>query len=383
VNTGRHYMSSLMHSWLADSVVANTTREARRSQVSASVLAALGILLLVAAGLKTFQLSTEPIVGRGLLNSRGVLLAVVEIELLFGAWLLSGLFSEYAWCASLLMFSSFALVSAFNAISGADSCGCFGDIVVNPWITLLFDCAVVATLICFRPCRCRRVAPGHCITTECKGQNLLGSRMPLISHAPEIRCSAALTTCLVFGLVAGSAILRYQPSSLSDVGEVIGDGSTVILEPEAWLNKRFPLLDWIVTDANLFQGTWTVVLYREGCEECSRLIRQFEADPDSLCGGGNIAFISVEPCGMSLDNRLRASTASGCLVSTHNWFVETPVILQVQHGEVRSVTNASDVLPLGHGVVRAARIQKVGSVSTQSKVVFRLNLMCCASQYHI
>jgi len=53
------------------------------------VVAAL--LLLVAAALKTHQLSTEPVIGTGLIESRPFLMATVEFELLFGVWLISGL----------------------------------------------------------------------------------------------------------------------------------------------------------------------------------------------------------------------------------------------------------------------------------------------------
>ena len=58
----------------------------------------LALLLLTAAGLKAHQLATGPLLGPGLLESRWFLVAVVEFELFFGLWLISGLFSFATWC---------------------------------------------------------------------------------------------------------------------------------------------------------------------------------------------------------------------------------------------------------------------------------------------
>jgi hypothetical protein len=55
---------------------------------------ALGVLLLVTAGLKRYQLATEPVLGSGLLDSRWFLIFVVEFELFFGLWLLGSFFSS-------------------------------------------------------------------------------------------------------------------------------------------------------------------------------------------------------------------------------------------------------------------------------------------------
>ena len=50
----------------------------------------VGLVLLVAAALKTHQLATEPVPGISLLESRWFLVGVVELELLLGLWLVSG-----------------------------------------------------------------------------------------------------------------------------------------------------------------------------------------------------------------------------------------------------------------------------------------------------
>ncbi len=60
------------------------------------VRVALGLLLLTAAGLKGYQLATEPVAEDGLLTSRWFLIAVVEFELTFSLWLLSGSYPQWA-----------------------------------------------------------------------------------------------------------------------------------------------------------------------------------------------------------------------------------------------------------------------------------------------
>jgi len=62
---------------------------------------ALGLLLLIAAALKGHQLATEPVPETGLLTSRWFLIGVVEFELFFGLWLLSGLYPKWTWRAAL------------------------------------------------------------------------------------------------------------------------------------------------------------------------------------------------------------------------------------------------------------------------------------------
>jgi len=106
----------------------------------------LGLLLLTAAGLKGYQLATEPVAGTGLLDSRWFLIGVVEFELLFGLSLLAGVFPKQGWCVALACFACFASVSLAKALSGESSCGGFGQVTVNPWYTFGLDALLVCTL---------------------------------------------------------------------------------------------------------------------------------------------------------------------------------------------------------------------------------------------
>jgi len=111
----------------------------------------LGVLLLVAAGLKAHQLATEPVAERDLLSNRTFLVVWVELELLFGTWFVSGLLPRAAWVAAMHCFLLFAIVAALKAFSGEASCGCFGRVEVSPWYTLGLDAGALAALVLFRP----------------------------------------------------------------------------------------------------------------------------------------------------------------------------------------------------------------------------------------
>lgn len=111
----------------------------------------LGLILLTAAALKGHQLATEPVAETGLLTSRWFLIGVVEFELFFGLWLLSGLYPRGTWQAAVLCFSGSACVSVYRGLSGEATCGCFGRVPVNPWYTLIVDVVATAALLWWRP----------------------------------------------------------------------------------------------------------------------------------------------------------------------------------------------------------------------------------------
>ena len=88
----------------------------------------IALVLFAAAALKTHQLATEPIVGDGLLDSRPLLVLVVQYELLLAFWLASRLAPAASWCVALGTFAVFAVVAAGKGIAGEALCGCFGRV---------------------------------------------------------------------------------------------------------------------------------------------------------------------------------------------------------------------------------------------------------------
>jgi len=287
----------------------------------------LALLLLAAAGLKTHQLATEPVLGSSLLDSRWFLIAVVEFELFFAFWLIAGLLPAWTWSASMTLFAAFALISFFKAISGEASCGCFGRVEVNPWYTFGLDILVVGCLVRWRP--------QHRVV----GLGVFDGR------GVRFRLASVLVAWLCAGMSSGVVMGGYQSTRLSDVGGLLGDGRTVILEPETWLGKRFPLLDWIQIDAPLDEGGWTVVLHRPGCSECEELLRRYSerSAGSSFLGELPVAFVDVAPSHATSHVAIwkGPSFFEGRLPDSHEWFVRAPVQLQLDMGFVVSIENDS------------------------------------------
>ena len=255
----------------------------------------VALLLLTAAALKGYDLANGPVVGSGLLDSRWLLIGVVEMEILFGLWLLANILPKLTWAAALACFSLFTCVSLYKALSGYASCGCFGRVPVNPWYTATLDLGIVLSLLYWRPTgRGAWFAIGR--TTGWGpsrfSRNDTGT-VPL-PHTACVRVVGVLAAWLVVGLPAAYAMTSYTPTTLSDAGDVIGDGKVVVLEPEKWIGKRFPLLDYIDIGDRLKQGKWLVLLYHHDCPKCQTVVRTLEPAGNKV-GSQEAAYLSCLP----------------------------------------------------------------------------------------
>src|SRR5262245_11117104 len=83
----------------------------------------LGLLLLVAAGLKAYGVAVEPVGSAGLFSAPGFQIAVVQFEIVLGVWLLWGIKPVGAWAAAVATFACFAGVSFYLGWEGQTSCG--------------------------------------------------------------------------------------------------------------------------------------------------------------------------------------------------------------------------------------------------------------------
>jgi len=298
----------------------------------------LGLVLLTAAALKGYQLATEPVAETSLFSSRWFLIGVVEFELFFGLWLLAGLYPRSTWATALLCFGGFACVSLYKALSGEASCGCFGKVPVNPWYTFTLDALAVAALCRWQP-------------TNLPNSSLSSSRL---SQSLGVRAVGVTVLWILIGAPTVLAMGRYEPAMLSEDGAILGDGSLVILEPEKWTGERFPLLPYIedypvrlapgerLLRERLAEGRWIVVLYHHDCPECrasipkyEKLARRTTADPTEP----RVAMIEVPP--YSVRDSLKLSPdvpySLGRLNNQIEWFVETPVALQIADGRPTEV----------------------------------------------
>lgn len=252
----------------------------------------LGIVLLVAAGLKARQFASSlPLLGTGSVSSAWFPIAIVEVELLLGLLLLSGLFQHPAWVVAIIFFVAASFVSLYSIFAGNASCGCFGDIEVSPWFTLLFDLFAVSLLLLFRP-------------------------------RPQLQQSMSIVRTSIVGLLFLMSPLLFLP---------LGMDKIQVLEPQSWIGERLPILGQIDIGARLMTGRWKVVFVHHDCRRCREKIGNL---PSPNCRTHQAAVIQIPPYGQI---PARSDLVSGSLSNRYDWFVETPVVLTLNNGIVMEV----------------------------------------------
>lgn len=113
----------------------------------------VGLLLLTAAGLKLYGLQSLPTTRSGIFSAAWLQVGLIELEMVLGLWLISGCYPIAARCSAVVVFGIFAVASAFAGWIGQASCGCFGELPINPWWTFVLDCSILAILTFTSPSR--------------------------------------------------------------------------------------------------------------------------------------------------------------------------------------------------------------------------------------
>lgn len=236
-----------------------------------AVRVALGLLLLVAAALKGYQLATEPVLAphldgpwwatglTTLLASRWLLLGAVEFELFFGLWLLAGLYPRQTRAVAIGCFVLFAAVSLFKALSGDATCGCFGKVAIHPWYTFALDCGVL------------------CILGVLRAQHGVGS-VALPAHGRGGRL-VAFSAALAFCVLPAPVVIAWIGDMRAKTDEGLDRrAGYVVLRPEKWIGKRQPIMSHIDVAERLSQGQWRVLLHRHDCERCREIVPRYLED---------------------------------------------------------------------------------------------------------
>jgi hypothetical protein len=201
-----------------------------------------GVLLLAAAALKAHGLGLEPVGRMGVFSTPEAQLAIIELELLLGLWLISGMYAIGSWLAAVLTFGGFAAASFYMGWVGQSSCGCLGRVAVNPWFAFVLDLVVLAVLLVGRPdLTSLRESPRGSLTAV----------LPIACVAAGIALLSGLLFILAylgFGSVP-AAIAHFRGERVTvrprlvDVGAgVSGQQRTVTVEVTNWTAKPVRLI---------------------------------------------------------------------------------------------------------------------------------------------
>ncbi len=140
----------------------------------------------------------------------------------------------------------------------------------------------------------------------------------------------------LIGGPVGYAMASFHPTTLSDAGSVMGNSNLVVLEPEKWVGKRLPVLNYIDIGEQLATGQWTVVFYHSGCTDCQAVLRDYKRRARTETFISRIALVEVPPYGdYSEGSDLPGPTfISGRLSEAKEWFVKTPLQVKLTDGVV-------------------------------------------------
>ena len=321
------------------------------------VLKTLGTLLIVAAALKSHQLLTEPLANKDIWSYRPVLILLVECELALGLWLVSGLFPRLAWLTALACFSFFCLVTLYKALTGAASCGCFGSVSVNPWITLLaIDLPAVLALTLFHPADC--LAPFLSFLRRQESiQHAVRAFLQPLPSGPRFTATGILGVALL-GLTA-PILAFHEPAAVTSTYEV--------LEPKTWIGRELPILEHIDIAEQIKTGNWLLLFYHHDCPDCQKAIPQYEQMARDLTGNEDllrIALIEVPPYGQSCIVP-DAVCPLGRLADAKEWFITTPAATLLRHADVKTAWEA-EAPDLGVVLAEIARSEQRAAHSPDS-----------------
>jgi hypothetical protein len=299
----------------------------------------MALILFVAAATKCHEYSTGPILGTGFFSAKWFVICLVEAEWLgsLGLLLLAGVMPTSAWAAALACFGVFTFASLAKGLMGEVSCGCFGRSQLNPFLTALLDLTIVASLLYWRP---------------------QGSSGADLRHRLT-RVAVASVIWMAVGIPAACAMGRGLTTTLSDLGEIASDGKTVVLTPELWNGKRFPLLPYLEDRSDhsvgkpvkrplqerLGEGKWLVLLYHSDCDKCQEAIRRLPRITGDL-NVQQVALIEVPPYVEDSGTSVLTGTTRlhARLANTREWFVECPIGLLLDEGVTVDVRNRETLL---------------------------------------
>lgn len=289
---------------------------------------ALGSVLLAAAILKVRgDAFTPDAETTTFFTSRPIILAEAGIELALGAALIAGLWPRVIRKVAMAFFAVVFCVAATEAIQRKASCGCFGQLVVPPWVTALGDAAALAALWFCPP------------------------RDAALTSTRRLMSGIGLLLAIV-GICLGIEVRRPHFVTLGRLdGDVPGQslgtaGASVDLRPSQWVGNRFPLAAHIaVVGPQLMQGRWIVLLVHHDCAHCLAAIDMFEAESINAIskpGAPGLVVIELPPYSDPDAKLVHPPTVLGALDESRDWYAPTPVALLLENGIVKAESETNE-----------------------------------------
>ena len=279
----------------------------------AYVSRALALILIGAGLLKAMDLGA-PLWSNGA-NWFDILHPIGEV--LFGLWLLIGLYSRTSWFLSGALFVTFLAISLNKALSGNPSCDCLGAIQVSPWYSVAFNIVALSLLILAHP--------------AAKTQSAL--------VRPRLVGFALIAVPLAAAIPVGSRFFHNG----TDAAQL--HALAVSPQPEQWVGQQLPLMPVINIRDQLQRGEWLVMFYHGNCQPCREAIPQFLAlahEYSSRSTPIRLALIEVPPLDKNDAGSRSESFVRGQLSGMNRSPIRTPLFVHLRESVVSKVSDVPD-----------------------------------------
>lgn len=224
-------------------------------------------------------------------ESRAITGALIASEGVLLAWICWGGTEHWLRRYALALFSTFFVVATWFTLTDAPSCGCFGRIVVPPWITLMIDALLIV---------------------------LWWRHHPGASRPGRTRAVAGMLVAAITALIGIAGPSGWVPSAGGGAGA-------------APLRPVLPPV--------LRTGRWLVVVYRNDCADCKS---SFQRWGEALGRAGELghasAFVNIGPVSSTdLCHGADLPEEVACLHWPELVVDSTPVALAIADGRIEQV----------------------------------------------